>query len=108
MLTHLPPSNHASEDIHEQRNIDETRLESDISNIAHPDLIASRDLNVFKAIDPGTHTVNGLRGLTDTFDCDREIGGFHQSGNTFIPDSVSHTQQELRDTPISIFRVASR
>ena len=102
MLTDIPPSDHASEDIHEQTNIDKVSFEADVGDIAHPDLITSGDIKVFKAIAPGTHTRNGCRGLTDTFDRNREVGGFHQSGNTFIPDGVSATHQQLCDTPISV------
>ena len=68
VLTHLPPSDPASEDIHKQTHVDEVRLESDVGNIAYPDLIASRHLKVFEAIDPWVHTRNGGRRLTDTFD----------------------------------------
>ena len=68
MLTQMPPSDHASEDIHEQSDKDEVRFESDVGNIADPDLSASRDLKVFEAIDPRVHTRNGGRRLTDTFD----------------------------------------
>ena len=59
--------------IHEQRNIDEAFLELDIGNIANPDLIASADVKVINSIDPRTHTVNGVGGLTDTFDGNREV-----------------------------------
>ncbi|MDE0316701.1 MAG: hypothetical protein OXM61_17585 [Candidatus Poribacteria bacterium] len=46
----MPPPDHASEDIHEQTNIDEVSFETDIGNIAYPDLITSGDIKVFKAI----------------------------------------------------------
>ena len=55
MLTQMPSSYHASEDIHEQTNIDKVSLESNISDIANPDLIASGDLKGLKSVDPGTH-----------------------------------------------------
>ena len=66
MLTGLPPSDHVSEGIHKQANIDEASFESDISHIANPDLITSKDVKVLKSVDPGTHTINGVRGLTTT------------------------------------------
>ena len=45
MLTQMPRSDPASKDIHEQSDIDEASVESDVSYIAHPDLIRSRNLN---------------------------------------------------------------
>ncbi len=41
VLTQMPPSDHTREDIHEQTHIDEVRLETNVGNIADPDLIAS-------------------------------------------------------------------
>ena len=76
VLTDVPPSDQASENIHKQTNIDEVSFETDIGNIVHPDLITSGDIKVFKAIVPGTHTRNGCRGLTGAFDRNREVGGF--------------------------------
>ena len=73
MLTQMPSSYHASEDIHEQTNIDEVSFESNISDIANPDVIASGDLKGLKSVDPGTHPLKRLRGLTDTFDGNREV-----------------------------------
>ena len=70
MLTEFPRSYHADEDIHEKREIDEVSLESDVSNIADPDLIASTDLKGLQVIDPRTHTFSGVSRLTRTFDCD--------------------------------------
>ena len=105
MLTELPPSYHSGEDIHEQSDIDEVSLESDISNIANPDLIASTDIKRLQAIHIGTHTLNGGRGLTDTFDSNAEVPGFHQSGNAAIPNRVSLIHQQLRDTPIPVCRI---
>ena len=93
------------EDIHEQRDIDEIALESDISHIAHPDLIASTDVKRLQAIHPRTHTRKGGRGLTDTFDGNREVLGFHQSGNAPIPNGVSLMHQQLCDTPIPVRRI---
>ena len=48
----MPRSYHASEDIHEQRDIDEVSFELNISDIANPDLITSRDLKVLKSVAP--------------------------------------------------------
>ena len=73
MLADLPPSDHASEDIHGHCDIDEASLESDICYIANPDLIVSADIKVLKSIDPGLWASKGSRGLTDTFDGNREI-----------------------------------
>ena len=51
MLTQMPvSSNHASEDIHEKRDIDEASFQADVGNIANPDLIGaetSRDSKRF-------------------------------------------------------------
>ena len=73
LLTEFPPSDHAGEDIHEEREIDEVSLESDVSNIAHPDLIASIDLKGLQVIDPRTHTVSGVSHLRRAFDCDTGV-----------------------------------
>ena len=108
MLADMPASDHAREDIHKQSNIDEVSFETDVGNIAHPDLITSEDVKVFKVIAPRMSIVNGVHGLTDTFNGNREVGGFHQSGNTFIPYGVSATHQQLPDTPISISRIPQR
>ena len=61
MLTQMPRSNHASEDIYEQRDIDEASVETDVGNIADPDVIASGDLKGLKAVDPETHPLKRLR-----------------------------------------------
>ena len=92
----------------EQRNIDEVSFETDVGNIAYPDLIAPRDLKGLKAIHPGTQTVNGCRGLTDTFDTNRQVRRFHQSRDASITYGVSHTHQQLCDAPIPIFRIPQR
>ena len=105
MLTQMPSSDHTREDIHEQSDRDEASLEADVGNIADPDLIASTDLKVFEAIHPRTRSVNGGRGLTDTFHRYRHVQSFHQAGNTFIPNGVSPTQNHLCDTPISVCRI---
>ena len=39
METDLPSSDHSGEDVHEHSDIDETSLESDVGNIAYPNLI---------------------------------------------------------------------
>ena len=44
MPAQMLSSDHASENIHEQQNIDKVSFETDIGPIANPDLIASRDL----------------------------------------------------------------
>ena len=54
VLTDLPRSNHPSENIDEQADIDETSIETNIGNISHPDLILTRDLKVFEAVAPRT------------------------------------------------------
>ena len=92
MSTDLPSLDHSGEDVHEQSDIDEASLETDVGNIAHPDLILSRDLKGLNSIDPGVSTFKGACGLTDTFHRYREILFFHQPGNTFIPHGVSLTQ----------------
>ena len=92
MRTDLPSSDHSGEDVHEHSDIDETFLESDVGNIADPDLILSRDLKGLNSIDPRLWTFKGSRGLADAFHRYREIFFFHQSSNTFIPDGVSLTQ----------------
>ena len=55
MLADLPRSDHARENIHEQRNIDEASLETHVSNICHSDLILMRDLKVFKQVGSETY-----------------------------------------------------
>ena len=92
MPTQLPRSDHASEDIHEQRDIEETSVEADVGDIANPDLIGSTDLKVLNSIDPGTLIFKGSRGLTDAFHRYREIFFFHQPGKPVyirrcIPDA---------------------
>ena len=106
MLADLPASYHASEDIHEHRNIDEASVETDIRYIANPDLITSTDVKCFEAIYPRMRTFKRSRGLTgNPFDRNRQVLGFHQSGDASIPNGVSHTQQHLCGTPIPIFRI---
>ncbi len=39
---------------------------------------------------------------TATAHGNRQVCCFHQAGNTFIPNGVSPTHQELCDTPISV------
>ena len=92
MPTDLPSSDHSGEDVHKHGDIDETSFETDVGNIADPDLIRSKDLKTLNSIDPRLSTFKGSRGLTDAFHRDSEILFFHQSSNPFIPDGVSLTQ----------------
>ena len=94
MLTQMPPSNHASEDIHEKRDIDEASFQADVGNIANPDLIGGRNLKGLQAIHPPKPgCLRRSRGLTaNPFDANRKVLFSHQSGNAFIPDGVSLTQ----------------
>lgn len=55
-------SDHVREDIHKQTNVDEVSLDTDIGNIAHPDLITSGDLKIFKTINTGTQLRGGVFG----------------------------------------------
>ena len=97
MLTDMPPSDHAREDIHEQREIDEASLETHISNIADPDLIASTDLKRLQAIHPRRHPFSGVRRLTgNPLDCDCEVRFFHQSGQP------GDTQRGIPPSPASV------
>ena len=50
MSADLLSSDHSGEDVHEHSDIDETSLESDVRDIAHPDLILSRDLKILNKI----------------------------------------------------------
>ena len=77
----LPPSDHASENIHKHRNIHEAFLEVNVDNIVHSDLIASRDLKVLKTIDPRMQTVKQCRGLTAT----ARFANFIKRGTRFYP-----------------------
>ena len=67
MWTDLPSSYHSGEDIHQQSDIDEASVESDVGNIADPDLIRSTDLKTLNSIDPVVFTFKGSRSLTDPF-----------------------------------------
>jgi len=67
VLTEFTRSNHAGEDSHEQSEVDEAVLEVDVGDIAHPHLIASRDLKVFEVVPPRLRTVSGVGRLTRTF-----------------------------------------
>ena len=49
VLTDLPGFDDSGENIHEQADIDETSIETNIGNIRHPDLILMRDLKGFRA-----------------------------------------------------------
>ena len=55
VLTELPGFDHSGENIHEQADIDEASLETNIGNIAYPDLILMRDLKGFEAVAPRTY-----------------------------------------------------
>lgn len=49
-----------------------------IVNVAHPDLSASRNIKILKAIALRTHTINRACSLTDTLDgTPRDVGGSH-------------------------------
>ena len=105
MLTDLPTSNHSSEDIHEHGDIDEVSFQTDVGNITDPDLIPAADVKILNPIAPLMPTVKRLSRSTGTFDSDRKIICFHQSGDASITDGVSHTHQQLCDTSIPIFRI---
>lgn len=105
MFRDLPPSDHTRKNIHEQSNIDETSVESDVGNITHPDLIASTDVKVLNPIAPGLWCFKGSRGSTDPFDGNREVGFFHDPGDASITDGVALTQEQLSNTSISIFGI---
>ena len=50
VLTDLPRFDDSGENIHEQADIDEASLKTNIGNISHPDLILMRDLKVFEQV----------------------------------------------------------
>ena len=102
MRTQLPRPYHASENIHEECEIDEALLELDVGNISHPDLIGSTDFKLLNSVDPRGLSFKGSRGLTDAFHRYREIRCFHQPGDASIPNGVSLIHQQLCDTPIPI------
>ena len=54
MWTNLIGFDDSGENIHEQADIDETSIETNIGNIAHPDLILMRDLKGFEQVAPWT------------------------------------------------------
>ena len=72
MLTDLPNS---GENIHEQADIDEASLKTNIGNISHPDLILNQG---FQAGAPWTYPLKRFCCLTRTLDGDQEIIIFHQ------------------------------
>ena len=78
-------------------------LRRDVGDIADPDLIASADVKVLNPIAPRLWSLKGSRGSTDPFDGNREVGCFHDPGDASMTDGVSLTQEELSNTPISIF-----
>ena len=55
VLTDMPSSDEPSENIHEQAEINEASLETNIGNICHPDLILTTDLKGFKTVGPWTY-----------------------------------------------------
>ena len=89
VLTELPRFDHAREDIHEQAEVDETPIETHISNICHPDLIWTRDLKVFEQVAPRFLALKRLGCLTRTLDGDQEIVFFHQPSNASGSNNVS-------------------
>ena len=54
VLADLPGFDDSGENIDEQADIDETSIETNIGNIAHPDLILMRDLKGFEQVAPWT------------------------------------------------------
>ena len=66
MLTEFPPFYHSGEDIHEHCDVNEASFESDVGDIAYPDLIASADVKSFESIDPRLCLFKRVRGLTGT------------------------------------------
>ena len=70
VLTDLPSLDNSSENIHEQADIDETSIETNIGNICHPDLILTRELKVFEPVDPRFFTLKRFYRLTRTLDSD--------------------------------------
>ena len=93
MLADLPASDHASKNIHEQRNIDEASVEPDVGNITDPDLIASADVKGLNPIAPGVGCFKGSRSAADPFDGNREVGCFHEPGDASMTDGVALTQE---------------
>ena len=108
MLTEVPPSNHASEDIHEQSDRDEPLLEADVGDIAYPDLITSTDLKGLQVIPPSLDAFSGAGGLTRPFDSNTEVDFFHQASNAFIPNGMSLIHQQFGDTSIPVCRIRRR
>ena len=66
----MPSSDQPSENIHEQAEIDEASLETNIGNISHPDLILTRDFKVFETVAPGGIPLKRFCRLTRTLDRD--------------------------------------
>ena len=93
MLRDPPASDHARKNIHEETNIDEATLESDVGNITDPDLIASADVKVLNPIAPRMWGLKRSRGSTDPFDGNREVCCFHDLGDASMTDGVSLTQE---------------
>ena len=93
VLTDLPRFDDSGENIHEQADIDETSLESDVCNIRHPDLILMRYLKGFEQVGPGFLPLKRFCGLTRTLDGDQEIIIFHQPSDASGANGVSLTQE---------------
>ena len=108
MLTQMPRSNHASENIHEQSDIDEASVETNLGNISHPDLILMRDLKVFEPVAPRFIPLKRSCCSTRTLDADQQIIVFHQPSDASGPNAVSLTHEQLCDTPISVSRIRTR
>ena len=82
--------------VHKQTNIDEMSFETDVGNIAYPDLITSGDCQGFQGDCPkDAHLSNGVRGLTDAFD------GLPRGPRGLSERSEQHvyTRRCIRDAP---------
>ena len=91
VLTDIPSFDQSCENIHEQAEINEASLETNIGNICHPDLILTRDLKVFETVAPGFIPLKRFRCLTRTLDGNQEIIRFHQPSNASAANGVSLT-----------------
>jgi len=77
VLTDLPSFDHSGENTHEEREVDETSIETHTGNICHPDLILMRDVKVFKQVAPRLIPLKRSCGSTRTLDADQQILVFH-------------------------------
>ena len=102
MFTEFPSAYHSGEDIHQQSDRDEASLETAVRPIRNPDLIASRDLKGFEAIDPRLPTFTRSRDLTRPLDGNREVLGFHQASNPAMSDAVSLSHPQRCDASIPV------